>query len=294
MFKKLSSWVFRATILVFFLCVTATISAQEIVHTVAAGENLYRIALRYNVTVAAIAQVNGIDNPRLIFPGQRLIIPSATGISSLPLAPTPQTPPITVPTTGAQYTVVAGDTLGKIASRFKVTVQAIAIANGITNVNTISPGQVLLIPGAGSGLVQGQSVQPQHNWLCDGERYDCSGFIGKCDLLPGYIQACTSDPSNLDGDNDGSYCEEYCDVSSLTAAAPAVQSAGSPPVQPVNVPPPVSQPQAATWNCSGNIYNCGDFPSCSQIMSYWNACPGDPSNLDGNNDGQPCESICGG
>jgi micrococcal nuclease len=52
-------------------------------------------------------------------------------------------------------------------------------------------------------------------------------------------------------------------------------------------------PSAATgWNCVGNIYNCDDFSSCAEVMSYWNACPGDPSRLDGDHDGRPCESLC--
>lgn len=51
-------------------------------------------------------------------------------------------------------------------------------------------------------------------------------------------------------------------------------------------------PTSTTWNCSGNIYNCSDFSSCDEVMSYWNACPGDPSWLDGDNDGIPCESLC--
>jgi micrococcal nuclease len=46
------------------------------------------------------------------------------------------------------------------------------------------------------------------------------------------------------------------------------------------------------WTCVGNIYNCGDFSSCAEVMSYWNACPGDPSRLDGDHDGRPCESLC--
>jgi len=50
--------------------------------------------------------------------------------------------------------------------------------------------------------------------------------------------------------------------------------------------------QGATWNCVGNIYNCGDFSSCEEVMSYWEACPGDPSRLDGDHDGRPCESLC--
>ena len=44
------------------------------------------------------------------------------------------------------YTVVAGDTLSKIAKQFGTTVQAIAQLNGITNPNLIYVGQVLKIP----------------------------------------------------------------------------------------------------------------------------------------------------
>lgn len=44
-------------------------------HTVKPGENLYRIALQYNTTVAAIAAANGITNPNRIRVGQVLNIP---------------------------------------------------------------------------------------------------------------------------------------------------------------------------------------------------------------------------
>lgn len=48
--------------------------------------------------------------------------------------------------TFSQYRVVAGDTLGKIAKKFKTTVAAIAKANNITNVNKIKAGATLSIP----------------------------------------------------------------------------------------------------------------------------------------------------
>lgn len=47
-----------------------------------------------------------------------------------------------------RVTVQAGDTLGKIAARLKVTVEALAAANGIRDVNKIRVGQVLTVPGA--------------------------------------------------------------------------------------------------------------------------------------------------
>ncbi len=68
-----------------------------------------------------------------------------------------------------------------------------------------------------------------------------------------------------------------------------------------NPPPPTSVPaqpqpvlmstpvQGQVWNCNGNLYNCSDFASYRDVMSYWNACPGDPSGLDRDRDGQPCD-----
>jgi LysM repeat protein len=44
-------------------------------HVVRSGENLFRIGLSYGVPYEEIAHVNGITNPRLIYPGQRLCIP---------------------------------------------------------------------------------------------------------------------------------------------------------------------------------------------------------------------------
>jgi len=44
-------------------------------HTVRWGETLSGIALRYGVSVWAIAHANGIANPSLIYTGQRLYIP---------------------------------------------------------------------------------------------------------------------------------------------------------------------------------------------------------------------------
>lgn len=46
------------------------------------------------------------------------------------------------------YVVQAGDTLGVIADRYGVTLEALTALNGITDPNLVRVGQVLLIPGA--------------------------------------------------------------------------------------------------------------------------------------------------
>lgn len=73
------------------------------------------------------------------------------------------------------------------------------------------------------------------------------------------------------------------------------QQIAPPPNNNSNPAPPTDSPApeqpVTTWSCAGDIYNCGDFNNRTDLMSYFNACPGDPSKLDNNNDGVPCESL---
>lgn len=45
------------------------------VHIVRAGENLFRIALRYRTTVSVLVALNNLSNPALIYVGQTLYLP---------------------------------------------------------------------------------------------------------------------------------------------------------------------------------------------------------------------------
>ncbi len=55
-------------------------------HTVAAGENLFRLSQQYGVTVEAIASENGLDDPMQLSAGRVLFIPGA--------APAPRPAPV--------------------------------------------------------------------------------------------------------------------------------------------------------------------------------------------------------
>ena len=70
--------------------------------------------------------------------------PTATASTTASASRTP-TPP-----SDQTYTIKAGDTLSEIATRFGVSASALAEANGIINAALIRPGQVLVIPAAGT------------------------------------------------------------------------------------------------------------------------------------------------
>jgi LysM repeat protein len=135
-------WLSRSVFVVLAACLILGIAAPAslaapaspagaLYHIVQRGENLYRIGLRYGISLWSIAQANGILNVNLIQTGQVLLIP------------VPLPAPMPVPRI---YIVRPGDTLAGIAWRFGTTVWVIARANGVWNPNLIYVGQRLLIP----------------------------------------------------------------------------------------------------------------------------------------------------
>src|SRR5262245_21529301 len=62
---------------------------SQTTYVVQPGDNLFRLSLRFNTTVAALAAANGITNVNLIFAGQTLIIPGPGGPVPTPIPGTP-------------------------------------------------------------------------------------------------------------------------------------------------------------------------------------------------------------
>lgn len=104
--------------------------SKENTYTVKAGDNLYKIANQYNTTVVELKKLNNLKSDVLQI-GQVLKISDSSSIEG--------------PQTGNVYTVVAGDSLYRIANRFGVTVNDIMRANNLSNSN-LSIGQKLIIP----------------------------------------------------------------------------------------------------------------------------------------------------
>ena len=150
-------------------------------YVVQAGDNLYRIALKFGLTVDILAKANGIVNTNLVYVGQTLTIPAGAVVAGptsavatvVPLAtvptvatqpgattdagiinpnapPTATRAPVAPPSSGGAggtYTVQAGDNLYRISLKFNTNMLALMQLNNIANANLIYVGQVLTLPG---------------------------------------------------------------------------------------------------------------------------------------------------
>lgn len=79
---------------------------------------------------------------------QTVVPPAPTTVPTV-TTPAPTTTASVAPAPTGTYVIEPGDTLSVIAERFGVSVDALSEANNITDVNSIRPGQELIIPGAG-------------------------------------------------------------------------------------------------------------------------------------------------
>ncbi|MTI95996.1 MAG: LysM peptidoglycan-binding domain-containing protein [Firmicutes bacterium] len=114
---------------------------SQITYTVKAGDQLGLIAHKYQTTVSEIMRLNNLSNPDTLFVGQTLIIQG-----------TPREIPD--PYQDATHTVVAGDTLSALASRYNTTVARLADLNNLSSPYIIRVGQQLVVGSErGSGAV---------------------------------------------------------------------------------------------------------------------------------------------
>ena len=102
----------------------------EVIYVVKKGDTLSGIASKYGTTYQKLAEYNNIENPNLIYVGQKIVIPTTSSSSSI------------------TYTVQSGDNLSKIAKKYNTTWQKIYEDNKDVignDPNLIKVGQVLNI-----------------------------------------------------------------------------------------------------------------------------------------------------
>jgi LysM repeat protein len=111
------------------------------------NDTLGAIAVRYDVSIQSILQLNaGINSQSILSVGQRIYLPQPTPTPSP--EPTSTLPPAEATIAACDtvlYTVEANDTLGSIAANYNVRPTAIQDFNDLTS-DTVFLGQVLIIP----------------------------------------------------------------------------------------------------------------------------------------------------
>jgi LysM repeat protein len=125
------------------------------VYTVQSGDTLSKIASKNGTTVAAIKSLNKLSATTLRA-GQKLNLPASSGAPAAPMTPS------AADASSGDYTVVAGDSLSKIATKTGVKVAELMKANNLTDASarTLHPGQKLKLPANGHAPDAAMSPTP--------------------------------------------------------------------------------------------------------------------------------------
>ena len=116
---------------VFHTTIPERLRREVITYVVERGDTVGTIAAKFDLEAETVMWANGnlAENPDLLRPGQELVI---------------------LPIDGVYHTVVAGDTLSKIATKYKAEVQSILECpynNLDPEAPVIAPGGQLIVPG---------------------------------------------------------------------------------------------------------------------------------------------------
>ncbi|WP_424631263.1 peptidoglycan DD-metalloendopeptidase family protein [Bradyrhizobium sp. SYSU BS000235] len=128
---------------------------------VGTSDTLDVIARRYNVPPADILRANGYSGPRVLQPGQQLIIPRRTAQAQPPaLSPAPNTK-VAAALPSSVHVAKSGDTLMNLSRRYHVSPAQLAAANNIPVTTQLKIGDKVNIPGGKSAhLAAAQAPAP--------------------------------------------------------------------------------------------------------------------------------------
>ncbi len=134
--------------------VAQTMSPQTV--TVVAGDTLYAIARKNNMTVDELAQMNNLTAPYTLKIGQQLKLNNVVANDAAPLVVPVRVATGTPTQTRVELrevTVVVGDTLYSLSRKYAVPVNDLAVMNKLSAPFTLSVGQKIKVPDLESAPV---------------------------------------------------------------------------------------------------------------------------------------------
>lgn len=105
------------------------------IYQVRNGDTLESVAQRFNTTVEFLNTINGFPNGFQLVPGTNVIVPGTQNEIFF------------------KYTIKAGDSLYSIANRYGVSVDNLALLNGLSKEEYIYPNQEIIIPRSDVGIL---------------------------------------------------------------------------------------------------------------------------------------------
>jgi murein DD-endopeptidase MepM/ murein hydrolase activator NlpD len=142
-------------------------AASNTVITIHSGETIAVLSRRYGVSIAEIIQANRLPSPNSLKIGQQIVIPhtaaaQATQVAARETHPAPVSAPTRAPAYGGFHVAGPGDTLNKVARRYRVSVVDLARANRMTTHTQLYLGQRLVLPAHVAPPVQAaEAVAPR-------------------------------------------------------------------------------------------------------------------------------------
>lgn len=123
-------------------------SNSNCVYTVQAGDNLFRISQRNNISLDELRAANPdlTGDAPIIHPGDQINLPGCGTPQAPSLNATAVPTSVSAPVGGEVYTVRSGDTLFTISQTFGVSISDIVAANNLADPDRLEVGQELIIP----------------------------------------------------------------------------------------------------------------------------------------------------
>ena len=228
-------------------------------YTVKKGDTLWNIAVNNGTTVEQLMQDNNLTSS-LIFPGDKLTY--NTTVEQVAQAKEQ-----------GYYTVVLGDTLGKVANRFGISVDELVKLNNIENPNLIYVGTVLKVNG--NATAKAEVTVPKATVLENTSEKTVVKVDPVQTVAPKATQTVApvspSEKTVVKNETQAA-APAVAKVAEKPAATPAVATAAPAVTSKVNAPVAAATTQASSSNKGAAIYQAalaqlGRYQDCTMLVT---------------------------